>query len=51
MAKAEMTNRTFAEKNKHFQECCVKAGVEATMRQASKFRRSKGAAYAAKVSK
>ena len=51
MAKAEMTNRTFAEKNKHFQECCLKAEVEATMRQASKFRRGIGAAYAAKGGK
>lgn len=51
MAKAEMTNRKFAETNRHFQECCAKAEVEATMRQASKFRRGKGAAYAAKGGK
>jgi len=51
MAKAEMTNRKFAETNKHFKECCLKAEVEATMRQASKFRRGIGAAYAAKGGK
>ena len=48
MAKAEMTNRKFAEENRHFKECCEKAGITPTMRQASKFRRGLGDAFACK---
>lgn len=41
------TNRTFAANDTSFHEACKLAGVEATPRQASKFRNKKGAAYAA----
>jgi hypothetical protein len=45
MAKTvEMTNRDFA-KTKGFVEACVKAGIEPTTRQASKYRRKMGVAY------
>lgn len=45
MAKTvEMTNRDFA-KTKGFMEACVKAGIEPTTRQASKYRRKMGVAY------
>lgn len=40
------TNREFAEKNGTFLEACVNAGVENTKRQAAKFRRKEGSAYA-----
>ena len=39
------TNKEFAETNKIFKDMCVKAGVNATIRQASKFRNKKGSAY------
>lgn len=32
-------------KDKHFLECCEKAGVEVTRRQASKFQNGYGAAF------
>lgn len=40
-------NAEYAKKNTAFQQCCERAGVEPTARQASKFRNGKGAAYAA----
>jgi len=40
-----MTNREFAKQDQTFKMCCEKAKVEPTVRQASKFRNRKGAAY------
>ena len=43
-----MTDQTigmFAGTDKSFAACCERANVQATTRQASKFRRGKGAAY------
>lgn len=42
-----MTNRQFAASDKAFYDACVKAGIVPTMRQASKYRRACGKAYAA----
>jgi hypothetical protein len=39
-----MTNKEFA-LSKHFQDTCAKAGIPATKRQASKFRKEKGIVY------
>ena len=40
-----MTNKEFAQKDSGFHTACEKAGIEATKRQASKFRNQKGKAY------
>ena len=40
-----MTNREFAKQDTTFKACCEKAKIEPTVRQASKFRAKKGAAY------
>jgi hypothetical protein len=40
------TNKQFAKDNEKFNELCKKAGIPATARQASKFRNSKGRAFA-----
>jgi len=40
------SNRHFAEKNARFRQACQNAGVEPTVRQASKFRNGEGKAYA-----
>ena len=40
-----MTNREFAKQDQAFKACCEMAKVEPTVRQASKFRAKKGAAY------
>lgn len=40
-----MTNKEFAEKHKVFRDLCTKAGLPATARQASKYRRGKGMVY------
>lgn len=45
MAKKRVTNKEFAEKDEFFKNCCGKAGVNPTVRQASKFRNGKGSAY------
>ena len=39
------SNSNFSKNNEHFRSACEKAGVEPTMRQASKFRRKEGKAY------
>jgi hypothetical protein len=44
----KLTNRMFAKKNKQFLIDCTSAGVEPTMRQASKYRRKQGLAFAKK---
>ena len=49
--KKELTNRQFSKQDKAFQDACKAAGIEPTHRQASKFRRGIGAAYAAKGGK
>lgn len=41
------TNKIFAKNNTKFQADCNKAGVDATARQASKYRNKKGRAYKA----
>lgn len=41
----ELTNKEFASQDSKFQNACQKAGVEATPRQASKYRNKKGKAY------
>lgn len=43
---SRQTNADFAKKNGRFRAACEEAGVEPTQRQASKYRRGKGAAYA-----
>ena len=40
-----MTNREIAKTSEFFQECCAKANVRATGRQASRFINSTGMAY------
>ena len=40
-----MTNTEFATKDKGFVKACEKAGVDATKRQASKYRNQKGRAF------
>lgn len=42
------SNLNFSKNNEHFKQACADAGVEATARQASKFRSKKGAAYLGK---
>lgn len=42
--KQRITNKKFSE-DKYFIACCELASIEATMRQASKFRNEKGSAY------
>ena len=44
-----VTNRAFAEADDTFRAACKKVGIEATRRQASKWRRKLGAAYKAKA--
>ena len=39
------TNRTFAQTNQLFKNACEQAGIPATKRQASKFRRKFGLAW------
>lgn len=39
-----MTNREFAAKDDTFRSCCSEAGVEPSVRQASKYRRGRGKA-------
>lgn len=39
-----VTNKKFTE-DEFFKACCKKAGVDPTIRQASKFRMEKGSAY------
>ena len=46
--KKRVTNKQFTEDD-YFRACCVRAHVDPTARQASKFRRKQGSAY--KVSK
>lgn len=46
-----MTNRMFAETNKLFQKDCQTANVQPTRRQASKYRRSVGAAWKSRTQK
>ena len=41
----DLTNLKFAESNKDFIKLCEQAGVQATQRQASKYRNKKGSAY------
>ena len=43
------TNKEFAQENKDFRDACQRAGIEATKRQASRFRRKKGKAYTYKI--
>ena len=40
------TNEVFSKTDKHFIDACEKANTSVTVRQASKFRNKKGAAYA-----
>ena len=40
-----MTNADMAKNDKYFHKCCKIAGVNATKRQASKFKNKKGLAY------
>jgi len=40
----KITNKQFTE-DEHFKNCCIKAAIEPTIRQASKFRNKKGLAY------
>jgi hypothetical protein len=44
----KLTNRVFAKKNPLFLEACKSAGIEPTMRQASKYRRKQGLAFGKK---
>ena len=43
-----VTHRDFAEKVGSFRSACEKAGVEPTKRQASRYRRGVGSAYASR---
>ena len=43
--KERITNRKFAETDVKFQSACSEAGVQATARQASKFRMKRGKAF------
>lgn len=45
MPVAKQTNKAFAETNKVFQKACELASLTPNKRQASKFRRSRGAAF------
>lgn len=42
--KVRITNKKFAAEDETFKNACDKAGIEPTMRQASKYRRKKGLA-------
>lgn len=42
-----MTNKEFYQKDQTFINACAQAGIEATKRQASKYRNKKGLAYKA----
>ena len=46
--RVKLTNRQFAKKDKLFNKACVAAGIKATVRQASKYCRKVGLAYAKK---
>lgn len=39
-----ITNKKFSEENEHFKNACKEAGIEPTVRQASKWRMGKGIA-------
>lgn len=41
----KLNNREFAKQDQAFKACCEMAKIEPTVRQASKFRNRKGAAY------
>lgn len=43
-----MSHRDYAETNQHFRACCEAGNVQPTKRQAAKFRRGEGSAYANK---
>ena len=43
--KTKVSNSEFSKTNKKFKEFCKIAGVEPTVRQASKWRNQKGSAY------
>ena len=43
--KKQLTNAKFAESNPDFRQACLRAGIEATRRQASKWRMKKGKAW------
>lgn len=45
--KGYVTNKMFAANDENFRACCAEVGVEATARQASKFRNRKGSAWKA----
>ena len=49
LMKERLTNAKFAKEDSVFIKLCETAGVEATPRQASKYRNKYGAAYNAKV--
>ncbi len=40
-----ITNREFSKKDERFIQACTDANIEATVRQASKYRNKKGRAY------
>jgi len=40
-----ITNKEYANNDRNFIDACVKVGIDATHRQASKFRNKKGLAY------
>lgn len=44
-----VTNRQLAQADTFFRRCCAAAGVDPTRRQASKFRRRLGRAWAARM--
>jgi hypothetical protein len=46
--KGGVPNKVFAAKDSAFRDACEKAGVQPTARQASKYRRGIGSAYAKK---
>lgn len=41
----KVTNKKFAEMDEAFKNACIKANIQPTKRQASKFRRGKGIAF------
>jgi len=47
-AAGRQTNAVFASENEEFKNACIEASVEATPRQASKYRRKRGQAYNAR---
>jgi hypothetical protein len=48
MTETKLTNKDFAETNKLFRDCCAKADIDPTTRQASKWRNRKGLAFSMK---